>query len=39
MAAKQSLILVDTKYEFGTHEGKIYLIDEIHTPRFIQVFL
>jgi phosphoribosylaminoimidazole-succinocarboxamide synthase len=32
MAAKQGLILVDTKYEFGLHEGKIYLIDEIHTP-------
>jgi phosphoribosylaminoimidazole-succinocarboxamide synthase len=26
------LILADTKYEFGIHEGKIYLIDEIHTP-------
>jgi len=26
------LILVDTKYEFGRHDGKIYLIDEIHTP-------
>ncbi len=32
MAAKQGLILVDTKYEFGLHDGKIYLIDEIHTP-------
>jgi len=32
MAAKQGLILVDTKYEFGKKEGKIYLIDEIHTP-------
>ena len=32
MAAKQGLILVDTKYEFGRNEGKIYLIDEIHTP-------
>ncbi|WP_236975914.1 phosphoribosylaminoimidazolesuccinocarboxamide synthase [Membranihabitans maritimus] len=32
LAAKQGLILVDTKYEFGFHEGKIYLIDEIHTP-------
>lgn len=32
MAAEQGLILVDTKYEFGIHEGKIYLIDEIHTP-------
>ncbi len=32
MAAKQNLILVDTKYEFGIFENKIYLIDEIHTP-------
>ncbi len=32
MAAKQGLILVDTKYEFGLHNGKIYLIDEVHTP-------
>jgi len=32
MAAKQGLILVDTKYEFGKVDGKIYLIDEIHTP-------
>ncbi len=32
MANKQGLILVDTKYEFGKHDGKIYLIDEIHTP-------
>jgi len=32
MAAKQGLILVDTKYEFGIHQGQIYLIDEIHTP-------
>lgn len=32
MAAKQGLILVDTKYEFGIHNGQIYLIDEIHTP-------
>ncbi|MFN5417988.1 MAG: phosphoribosylaminoimidazolesuccinocarboxamide synthase [Flavobacteriia bacterium] len=32
MAAKQGLILVDTKYEFGIHNGKVYLIDEIHTP-------
>lgn len=32
MAAKQGLILVDTKYEFGIHDGQIYLIDEIHTP-------
>lgn len=32
MAAEQGLILVDTKYEFGKKDGKIYLIDEIHTP-------
>ena len=32
MAAQKSLILVDTKYEFGKKDGKIYLIDEIHTP-------
>ncbi|KWW31339.1 MAG: phosphoribosylaminoimidazole-succinocarboxamide synthase [bacterium P3] len=32
MAAGQGLILVDTKYEFGKRDGKIYLIDEIHTP-------
>ncbi|MCA1745438.1 MAG: phosphoribosylaminoimidazolesuccinocarboxamide synthase [Bacteroidales bacterium] len=32
MADKMGLILVDTKYEFGKKEGKIYLIDEIHTP-------
>ena len=32
MAAEKGLILVDTKYEFGKRDGKIYLIDEIHTP-------
>ncbi|MBL6667439.1 MAG: phosphoribosylaminoimidazolesuccinocarboxamide synthase [Crocinitomicaceae bacterium] len=32
MAAKQGLILVDTKYEFGLLNGEIILIDEIHTP-------
>ncbi len=32
IAAKQGLILVDTKYEFGKRDGKVYLIDEIHTP-------
>lgn len=32
MAADKSLILVDTKYEFGKKNGTIYLIDEIHTP-------
>ena len=31
-AAKHGLILVDTKYEFGKRDGKVYLIDEIHTP-------
>lgn len=32
IAAAQGLILVDTKYEFGKRDGKVYLIDEIHTP-------
>lgn len=32
IANKHGLILVDTKYEFGKADGKIYLIDEIHTP-------
>jgi len=32
IANKMGLILVDTKYEFGKKDGKIYLIDEIHTP-------
>lgn len=32
MAEEKGLILVDTKYEFGKHNGKVYLIDEIHTP-------
>ena len=32
MAAQRGLILVDTKYEFGKRDGKVYLIDEIHTP-------
>ncbi|WP_288429460.1 phosphoribosylaminoimidazolesuccinocarboxamide synthase [uncultured Spirosoma sp.] len=32
MAAQRGLILVDTKYEFGNHEGQVYLIDEVHTP-------
>ncbi|HNW90601.1 MAG TPA: phosphoribosylaminoimidazolesuccinocarboxamide synthase [Bacteroidales bacterium] len=32
IAAKMGLILVDTKYEFGKKDGKIILIDEIHTP-------
>ncbi len=32
IAAEKNLILVDTKYEFGKKDSKIYLIDEIHTP-------
>ena len=32
MAAQKGLILVDTKYEFGKRDGKVILIDEIHTP-------
>lgn len=32
MAAERGLILADTKYEFGMHDDKVYLIDEIHTP-------
>lgn len=32
IAAKHGLILVDTKYEFGLKDGKVILIDEIHTP-------
>jgi len=32
IANKHGLILVDTKYEFGKYNGRIYLIDEIHTP-------
>ncbi|MBD5210352.1 MAG: phosphoribosylaminoimidazolesuccinocarboxamide synthase [Bacteroidales bacterium] len=32
MAAAKGLILVDTKYEFGKRDGKVILIDEIHTP-------
>lgn len=32
IAARRGLILVDTKYEFGKYDGKIYLMDEIHTP-------
>ncbi len=31
-AAQQGLILVDTKYEFGMYEGKLLVVDEIHTP-------
>jgi phosphoribosylaminoimidazole-succinocarboxamide synthase len=32
LAAKQNLILVDTKYEFGLHNNQLTLMDEIHTP-------
>ena len=32
IAAERGLILVDSKYEFVKHDGKIYLMDEIHTP-------
>ena len=32
LAARRGLILMDTKYEFGRHDGTIYLMDEIHTP-------
>lgn len=32
LAAARQLVLVDTKYEFGKYQGKIYLIDEVHTP-------
>jgi len=32
IASRQGLMLVDTKYEFGKKDGKIYLIDEINTP-------
>jgi phosphoribosylaminoimidazole-succinocarboxamide synthase len=40
IAAKQGLILVDTKYEFGRGEdGTIYLIDEIHTPDSSRYFI
>jgi len=32
MAEEKGLILVDTKYEFGKRDGKVFLIDEVHTP-------
>lgn len=32
VARRQGLILVDTKYEFGLHNGELVLIDEVHTP-------
>ncbi|MES2386565.1 MAG: phosphoribosylaminoimidazolesuccinocarboxamide synthase [Bacteroidota bacterium] len=39
MAAERGLILVDTKYEFGEHESKTYLIDEVHTPDSSRYFI
>jgi phosphoribosylaminoimidazole-succinocarboxamide synthase len=39
MAAQRGLILVDTKYEFGKSDGKIYLMDEIHTPDSSRYFM
>lgn len=39
MAAERGLILVDTKYEFGWADGKIYLMDEIHTPDSSRYFI
>lgn len=39
MAAERGLILVDTKYEFGKKDGKIVLIDEIHTPDSSRYFI
>ena len=38
IAQRQGLILVDTKYEFGKRDGKVYLIDEIHTPNSSRYF-
>jgi phosphoribosylaminoimidazole-succinocarboxamide synthase len=32
LAAARGLLLVDTKYEFGTYQDEVYLIDEVHTP-------
>jgi phosphoribosylaminoimidazole-succinocarboxamide synthase len=32
IAARSGLILVDTKYEFGLHDGELTLVDEVHTP-------
>ncbi|HSV88701.1 MAG TPA: phosphoribosylaminoimidazolesuccinocarboxamide synthase [Bacteroidales bacterium] len=39
IAARMGLILVDTKYEFGKREDKIYLIDEVHTPDSSRYFI
>ncbi len=32
IAARNGLILVDTKYEFGLRDGELLLADEVHTP-------
>ena len=39
IAARRGRILVDTKYEFGKKDGVSYLMDEIHTPRFVALLL
>jgi len=39
LAAARGLILVDTKYEFGLHEGSLMLMDEVHTPDSSRYFL
>jgi len=39
MAIEKGLILVDTKYEFGFHNGEVILIDEIHTPDSSRYFI
>jgi phosphoribosylaminoimidazole-succinocarboxamide synthase len=39
MAARQGLILVDTKYEFGLYQGQLMLMDEIHTPDSSRYFI
>ncbi len=39
IAAEHGLILVDTKYEFGKKDGKIYFIDEINTPTPHDIFM
>ncbi len=39
MAKERGLILVDTKYEFGLHNGEVILIDEIHTPDSSRYFI
>jgi len=39
IAAKRGFILVDTKYEFGLYEGRLVLMDEVHTPDSSRYFL